>query len=157
MTAADKFDPVPGQAEQIAPGLRRVLAPNPSPMTYRGTNTYLLGQRGRVLIDPGPDDPAHLAALLAAIGGNTLQAILVTHSHRDHSGLAPAGKPDGHRKRHRPPGHDPRSTPTQSSIAQRSAEARPEHREGDAAGEVCGTRPARLRPAPRGCSLSLPR
>ena len=84
----DDFNPTAGKAEAIAPGLRRVLAPNPSPMTGRGTNTYLLG-RGRVtVIDPGPDDPAHLAALLRALGGEAVSHIVVTHSHLDHSPLA---------------------------------------------------------------------
>ena len=84
----DDFDPKVGTAEAIAPGLRRVLAPNPSPMTGRGTNTYLLG-RGRVtVVDPGPDDPAHLAALLQALQGEAVSHIVVTHSHLDHSPLA---------------------------------------------------------------------
>ncbi len=90
MTAHQEFDPVPGRPENIAPGLRRILAPNPSPMTFRGTNSYLIGDRELTLIDPGPDDPAHLDALLAAIGSARLARILVTHSHRDHSGLVPA-------------------------------------------------------------------
>ncbi|WP_172329331.1 MBL fold metallo-hydrolase [Mangrovicoccus sp. HB161399] len=90
MAAQAEFDPDPGKAEEIAPGLRRILAPNPSPMTFRGTNTYLIGRRELALVDPGPDDPAHLSALLAAIGGARLRHILVTHSHRDHSGLVSA-------------------------------------------------------------------
>lgn len=86
-----EFDPVPGRPEQVAAGVRRVLAPNPSPMTCRGTNSYLLGEGAVTLIDPGPDDPAHLAALLAALApGERIARILVTHSHRDHSALAPA-------------------------------------------------------------------
>lgn len=84
----DHFDPAVGMAEQIAPGLRRVLAPNPSPMTFRGTNTYLLGQGRVTVIDPGPDDPAHLAALLQALSGEAVSHIVVTHSHLDHSPLA---------------------------------------------------------------------
>ena len=73
----------------LEPRLRRLTAHNPSPMTWRGTNSYLLG-RGRVaVIDPGPDNPAHLHALLASLEpGETIEAILVTHSHRDHSPLA---------------------------------------------------------------------
>ncbi len=83
------FDPVPGMAETLAPGLRRILAPNPSPMTYRGTNTYLIGTRGIAVIDPGPDDASHLRAILAALGpGQYVTHILITHTHRDHSPLA---------------------------------------------------------------------
>jgi len=79
-----------GVAETVAPGVRRVVAPNPSPMTFTGTASYLVGTRDLAVIDPGPDDPAHLAALRAAIGAAPVRAILVTHSHRDHS---PAARP----------------------------------------------------------------
>ena len=54
-------------AVTLEPGLRRLTAPNPSPMTFRGTNTYLLGAGEVAVIDPGPDDPRHLAAILAAL------------------------------------------------------------------------------------------
>ncbi|TDL91277.1 MBL fold metallo-hydrolase [Meridianimarinicoccus aquatilis] len=85
----NEFDPAPGRAEGIAPGLRRVVARNPGPMTGPGTNTYLLGWRGLAVIDPGPDDPAHLAAVLDAIGPEQrITHILVTHAHLDHSPLA---------------------------------------------------------------------
>ena len=85
------FRPDPGRAESLAPGLRRVLAPNPSPMTFRGTNSYLLGMRGIAVIDPGPDDPAHLQALLGALEPDQhVSHILVTHAHLDHSPLARA-------------------------------------------------------------------
>ncbi|WP_138468661.1 MBL fold metallo-hydrolase [Poseidonocella sp. HB161398] len=90
MTEIEAFDPVPGRAEELAPGIRRILAPNPSPMTFRGTNSYLLGRGQLALVDPGPDDQAHLGALMAALGGRPLSMILVSHAHRDHSGLAPA-------------------------------------------------------------------
>jgi glyoxylase-like metal-dependent hydrolase (beta-lactamase superfamily II) len=84
-----EFRPRSGRPETLAPGLRRVLAPNPSPMTYRGTNTYLLGTRGLAVIDPGPADAAHLDALLAAVApGQRVTHILVTHAHLDHSPLA---------------------------------------------------------------------
>ncbi|WP_127111943.1 MBL fold metallo-hydrolase [Shimia sediminis] len=84
-----KFDPQPGVAETLSPGLRRVLAPNPSPMTFRGTNTYLVGTREIAVIDPGPKDPKHLEAILAALEpGQTISHILVTHAHVDHSPLA---------------------------------------------------------------------
>ncbi|SFP20860.1 MBL fold metallo-hydrolase [Tranquillimonas alkanivorans] len=82
------FDPVRGRAETLAAGLRRVLAPNPSPMTYRGTNTYLVGEDELAVIDPGPADARHLDALLAAIGGARVRCILVTHAHLDHAPLA---------------------------------------------------------------------
>lgn len=75
---------------QIAPGLRRVRAPNPSPMTEKGTNSYLVGDADLAVIDPGPALPAHLEQLMEEIGGATVSVILVTHSHRDHSCLAPA-------------------------------------------------------------------
>lgn len=91
MTPPDDFDPKIGVAEALEPGLRRIVAPNPSPMTYRGTNTYLLGTRGLAVIDPGPDDERHLAAILSAVqDGQSITHILVTHTHLDHSPLAPA-------------------------------------------------------------------
>lgn len=75
--------------EAIAPGIVRVRAPNPSPMTEAGTNTYLLGTREIAVIDPGPDDPAHLDAILRAVPrGGRISHVLVTHSHVDHSPLA---------------------------------------------------------------------
>lgn len=89
MREAADFNPVPGMVEELEPGLRRVLAPNPSPMTFRGTNTYLLGQGDIAVIDPGPADPAHHAAIRTALGkGERITHIFVTHSHLDHSPLA---------------------------------------------------------------------
>lgn len=82
--------PTPGIAESVGPNIRRILAPNPSPMTFWGTNSYLVGQRDLAVIDPGPDDPTHLAALLSAVGEARVTAILVTHAHIDHSPLARA-------------------------------------------------------------------
>lgn len=69
---------------------RTILAPNPGPMTLDGTRTYLVGHARPAVIDPGPDDPAHLRALLDALGGSVPVAILLTHSHADHSAAAPA-------------------------------------------------------------------
>lgn len=84
------FQPEPGIAEWLAPGLRRVLAPNPSPMTFRGTNTYLIGDGDLAIIDPGPSDENHLNTLMQSIGTKCVSAILVTHAHVDHSPLARA-------------------------------------------------------------------
>ncbi len=87
----ETFDPLVGTPEALGDEIRRILAPNPSPMTYRGTNTYLVGRRGLAVIDPGPDSPAHLAAILDAVEpGQHVTHILVTHAHLDHSPLAAA-------------------------------------------------------------------
>ncbi len=88
MTTRD-FNPPVGVAEDLGLGIRRILAPNPSPMTFRGTNTYLLGAREVAVIDPGPDSEAHLAAILGALTPQQqITRIIVTHSHVDHSPLA---------------------------------------------------------------------
>lgn len=87
--AAD-FAPHAGQVLALRDDLALMLAPNPSPMTGPGTNTYLLGRDRLVVIDPGPASPAHLSAVRCAIGGRAVDHILVTHSHLDHSALAPA-------------------------------------------------------------------
>jgi glyoxylase-like metal-dependent hydrolase (beta-lactamase superfamily II) len=75
----------PGVVEEIRPGVRRVLCNNPSPFTFTGTVSYIVGQAKVAIIDPGPDDAAHAAALLDAVRGETVTHILVTHTHRDHS------------------------------------------------------------------------
>jgi len=79
-----------GVAIALDPLVTRILAPNPSPFTYTGTQTYLVGATDVAVIDPGPDEPEHLAALEAAIAGRPVRAILCTHTHRDHS---PASRP----------------------------------------------------------------
>ena len=83
-------DPAAGRPKVVAPGIRRLVAPNPGPYTFRGTNSYILGEGRVAIVDPGPDDPAHLAALLAAVAGETVTHILVTHTHRDQSAGVPA-------------------------------------------------------------------
>jgi len=79
-----------GRIEQVHPRVRRLLAPNPSPFTYTGTQTYLVGAGEVAVIDPGPDLPEHVDAILAATPGERIAAILCTHTHRDHS---PASRP----------------------------------------------------------------
>ena len=77
-----------GIVEQLAPGIARVLAHNPSAFTFTGTQSYLLGEREVAVIDPGPNLPQHLDALEEAIGGRRVVAIMCTHTHRDHSPAA---------------------------------------------------------------------
>lgn len=79
-----------GEVEQIHPKVRRLLAPNPSPFTYTGTQTYIVGAGEVAVIDPGPDLAEHVEAILAATAGERVAAILCTHTHRDHS---PASRP----------------------------------------------------------------
>ncbi|HUP66924.1 MAG TPA: MBL fold metallo-hydrolase [Sphingomicrobium sp.] len=76
--------------EQLEPGIARVLAHNPSAFTYYGTQTYLIGTDEVAVIDPGPDLPEHVDALIGAIAGRPVAAIMCTHTHRDHS---PAARP----------------------------------------------------------------
>ena len=77
--------PPVGMPEALAPGLRVVTAPNAGPMTFTGTRSYIVGAGEVAVIDPGPDDPRHLDALAAAVAGERVAAVLVTHAHRDHS------------------------------------------------------------------------
>jgi glyoxylase-like metal-dependent hydrolase (beta-lactamase superfamily II) len=79
-----------GKVEQVAALVRRVLAPNPSPFTYTGTQTYIVGSGEVAVIDPGPDLAEHVETLRAAVAGEVVRAILCTHTHRDHS---PATRP----------------------------------------------------------------
>jgi glyoxylase-like metal-dependent hydrolase (beta-lactamase superfamily II) len=74
-----------GTVERLGGRIRRILAPNPSPFTYTGTQTYVIGEGDVAVIDPGPDLPGHLEALAAALAGERVAAILCTHTHRDHS------------------------------------------------------------------------
>ncbi len=74
-----------GVPSELMPGLRRIVANNPGPFTFKGTNTYLVGDGNTVaLIDPGPDDDAHLQSILKATKGQRITAIIITHTHRDH-------------------------------------------------------------------------
>jgi len=73
-----------GVAQEVAPGVRRIVANNPGPYTFLGTNSYVVGSGEVAVIDPGPAEPSHLEAIAAAIKGERLTHILITHSHRDH-------------------------------------------------------------------------
>lgn len=81
-----------GRVDPVSPLVRRVIADNPGPFTFTGTGTYIVGRAeagaGVAVIDPGPPDDAHLAALLAAVESQTVSHVLVTHTHRDHAPLA---------------------------------------------------------------------
>ena len=82
-----------GKLEPVAPGIRRIVANNPGPFTFRGTGTYVVGEDEVAVIDPGPDLLAeHVEALLAGLAGERITHILVTHTHRDHSPAAAAVK-----------------------------------------------------------------
>ena len=75
----------PGVVDEVRPGVRRILCDNPSPFTFTGTVSYIVGRGKVAIIDPGPDNEAHAATLLDAVRGETVTHILVTHTHRDHS------------------------------------------------------------------------
>lgn len=80
--------PEVGKPVELAPGLIRITAPNASAYTFTGTNSFLIGKKKLALVDPGPDDASHLEALDHALAGRPLTAILLTHTHRDHSAAA---------------------------------------------------------------------
>ena len=83
-----KFDPEHGKAVDIADGIQRITAPNESAFTYRGTNTYILGENNVAVIDPGPAIDSHFELLMETLKGRTVSHIVVTHTHMDHSPLA---------------------------------------------------------------------
>jgi glyoxylase-like metal-dependent hydrolase (beta-lactamase superfamily II) len=83
-----QFDPETGRPISVADGLVRVTAPNSSAYTFTGTNSFVVGHERVAIIDPGPDEATHLAALQRAIDGRAVEAIILTHTHRDHSALA---------------------------------------------------------------------
>ena len=86
------LDLAPGHADEVVPGVRRVLADNGGPFTFKGTLTYIVGKGKVAIIDPGPDDENHIKAVLDAVRGETVTHIFVTHTHRDHSPAVPAIK-----------------------------------------------------------------
>jgi glyoxylase-like metal-dependent hydrolase (beta-lactamase superfamily II) len=101
MSLSDMAEPIPyvrdfdfsyGSAEEVSPLIRRVVARNPSPFTYTGTGTYIVGRGEVAVIDPGPDIDEHIAALEVALKGERVSHILVTHSHSDHCEAVPRFK-----------------------------------------------------------------
>jgi len=82
------FNLEPDQVQEVAPRVRAIVADNPGPFTFKGTISYIVGHGQVAIIDPGPDDVAHVAALLDAVRGETVTHIFVTHTHRDHSPAA---------------------------------------------------------------------
>jgi glyoxylase-like metal-dependent hydrolase (beta-lactamase superfamily II) len=135
-------EPLRGEAAEILPGIRRIVAANPGPMTYHGTNTWLVEEpEGIAVIDPGPEDPAHLDAVLAAAGGR-IARILLTHGHRDHMGnLAALRRATG--------------APVWALAAEAAPDGRPEdgagigglvavHTPGHAADHLCFARPGEV-------------
>ena len=79
-----------GKLVRRTPLVRRLLAHNPSPFTFTGTGTFVVGHGTVAIVDPGPADPEHIAALLGALAGETVSHIVITHTHMDHSPAAPA-------------------------------------------------------------------
>src|SRR4029077_20223098 len=82
------LDLAPDTVDEVMPGVRRVMADNPGPFTFKGTLSYIIGKGKVAIVDPGPDDVVHVAALLDAVRNETVTHIFVTHTHRDHSPAA---------------------------------------------------------------------
>ncbi len=85
-----EFSPSYGEIEHITKNIRRITAPNPAPFTFKGTGTYIIGHGKVAVIDPGPDIPSHIDAILTSLCDEQISHILITHNHKDHS---PAAKP----------------------------------------------------------------
>jgi len=86
------FDVPAGRVDDVSPHVRRIVAPNPSAFTFTGTCTYIIGHGEVAILDPGPDQPEHIEAVLHAVRGESVSHIVVTHTHRDHSPAAAAIK-----------------------------------------------------------------
>jgi hypothetical protein len=84
------LDLAPDTVDEPMSGVRRVMADNPGPFTFKGTLSYIIGKGRVAIVDPGPDDPRHVGALLDAVRNETVTHIFVTHTHRDHSPAVPA-------------------------------------------------------------------
>src|ERR1039458_2191748 len=86
------LDLAPGQVDEPMPGVRRVMADNPGPFTFKGTISYIIGAGRVAIVVAGRDDPRHIGALLDAVRNESVTHIFVTHTHRDHSPAVPAIK-----------------------------------------------------------------
>jgi glyoxylase-like metal-dependent hydrolase (beta-lactamase superfamily II) len=82
------FNLAPGEVEDVVPGVRRLVCNNPGPFTFKGTVSYVIGRGQVAIVDPGPLDEPHIAALLDAVRGETVTHVVITHTHRDHSPAA---------------------------------------------------------------------
>src|SRR5690349_10045602 len=87
-----KFNAAADKPAEVLPGVVRVTANNPGPFTFTGTNSFVIGHDSVAVLDPGPSDPLHRAALLEVIGPRKVEAIILTHTHKDHSAGARALK-----------------------------------------------------------------
>lgn len=101
------FDPQTGTPVPVAKGLMRITAPNSGPYTFTGTNSFIVGDGPVAILDPGPDDDGHFKALLDAVDGREIAAIVLTHTHRDHCAIVPrlraaTGAPVWFAGQHRP-------------------------------------------------------
>lgn len=90
LTHAAAFDDPAETVTQVSPLVRRIVCDNPGPFTFTGTCTYIVGRGAVAIIDPGPENDTHLAALLDAVKGERVRHIVLTHTHRDHSPAARA-------------------------------------------------------------------
>jgi glyoxylase-like metal-dependent hydrolase (beta-lactamase superfamily II) len=86
------LDLAPDRVDEPMPGVRRIMADNPGPFTFKGTLSYIIGRGKVAIVDPGPNDERHIGALLDAVRNETVTHIFVTHTHRDHSPAVPAIK-----------------------------------------------------------------
>ena len=87
LTFDTTFDPQTGVPVPVAPGVLRLTAPNSGPFTFKGTNTFILGTERVAVVDPGPSSDVHLKAILDTVDKRPVEAIILTHTHRDHSDL----------------------------------------------------------------------
>src|SRR5918998_3322347 len=87
-----EFSAAAEESVAVSPLVRRIVAGNPGPFTFKGTCSYIVGRGKVAVIDPGPDLPAHVEALLDAVRHETVTHIVVSHTHRDHSPAARALK-----------------------------------------------------------------